>query len=70
VLGAGRAGLNPTAIGSWPSRHEAMVELGYQLQLNANLNLQPTLQWILNPSAAPQPVPSILAAILQLSLTF
>jgi porin len=70
VLGAGRAGLNPTAISSWPSRHEAMVELGYQLQLNANLNLQPTLQWILNPSAAPQPVPSILAAILQLSLTF
>jgi len=70
VLGAGRAGLNPTAIGSWPSRHEAMVELGYQFQLNANLNLQPTLQWILNPSAAPQPVPSILAAILQLSLSF
>jgi porin len=47
-----------------------MVELGYQLQINANLNLQPTLQWILNPSAAPQPVPSILAAILQLSLSF
>ena len=70
VLGAGRAGLSPTAGPSWPSRYEAMAELGYQWQLNASLAIQPTLQWIFHPSGGDQPLPGILTTSLQLSLSF
>jgi porin len=70
VLGAGRAGLNPTQPLGWPSRYEGMLELGYQLRLNGGLALQPTVQWILNPSGAGQPLPGILTAGLQVNLSF
>jgi porin len=70
VLAAGRASLRPGAVTAWPSTYEGMVELGYQLALNRRLALQPTLQWILNPSAGTGPLPDILAASLQLSLSF
>ncbi|MFM7312506.1 MAG: carbohydrate porin, partial [Cyanobium sp.] len=70
VFGAGRAGLNPSQPPGWPSRYEGMLELGYQLRINGSLALQPTVQWILNPSGAGQPVPGILTAGLQLSLSF
>jgi len=70
VLGAGRAGLNPTQPLGWPTRYEGMVELGYQLRLNGNLALQPTVQWILNPSGAGRPVPGILTAGVQVNLSF
>ncbi|MFM7652409.1 MAG: carbohydrate porin [Vulcanococcus sp.] len=70
VLGAGRAGLNPTQPLGWPTHYEGMVELGYQLRLSGNLALQPTVQWILNPSGAGGPVPDILTAGLQISLSF
>jgi len=70
VLGAGRASLNPSLTAAWPSVYEGMVELGYQLQLNRSLALQPSLQWIVNPSGADRPVPGILAAGLQLTFSF
>jgi porin len=70
ILGGGHAALQPGVVSSWPSNHEAMLELGYQWQLNSSLALQPTLQWIFNPSAGPQPLAGILAASLQLSLSF
>lgn len=74
VLAAGRAGLRPGSAAAgglpWPSRHEAMVELGYQWQINRNLALQPTVQWILNPSGGDRPLPAIVAGGLQLNLTF
>jgi len=78
VLGAGRAGLNPnlnaklnaSRTGAWRSAYEGMVELGYQLQLNRSLGLQPSLQWIVNPSGADRPLPGILAAGLQLTFSF
>jgi porin len=78
VLGAGRAGLKPnlnaklnaSRTGAWRSAYEGMVELGYQLQLNRSLGLQPSLQWIVNPSGADRPLPGILAAGLQLTFSF
>ena len=70
VLAAGRAGLNTGPLTAWDSPYEGMLELGYQLHLNGNLALQPTLQWIVNPSAGPHPLPGILAAGLQLSASF
>ena len=70
LLAAGRAGLQQGSVPDWTSTYEAMVELGYQVRLNNNLMLQPTVQWILNPSADPQPVPGILAAGLQLIANF
>lgn len=63
VIGAGRA----AGLGSG---YEGMVELGYQWQVNANLNLQPTLQWILHPSAITPTPPGILAAGLQIAVSF
>jgi porin len=63
VLGAGRA----AGLGTGD---EGMVELGYQWQINRNLALQPTLQWIIHPSGASPTPPGILAAGLQISLTF
>lgn len=70
MLAAGRASLRPGAVTVWPSAYEAMVELGYQLKLNRTMALQPTLQWILNPSAGTGPLPDILATGLQLSINF
>lgn len=70
VLGAGRAGLGPKASQGWHSPDEGMVELGYQWRLNETLALQPTLQWILNPSGGDRPLPGILTTSLQISLTF
>ena len=70
VMAAGRAGLRTGPFTAWDSPYEGMLELGYQLRLNGNLALQPTLQWILNPSAGPHPLPGILAAGLQLSASF
>jgi porin len=70
VLAAGRADLQPGPSPAWSSSYEGMLELGYQLRLNGNLALQPTLQWIANPSAGSQPLPGILAVSLQLSANF
>ena len=63
VLGAGQG----SGLGSG---HEGMVELGYQWQLNSNLSLQPTLQWIIHPGLATPTPPGILAAGLQVNLAF
>jgi porin len=65
ILGIGRGGLSNQLT---RSAYEGVMELGYRIQLNRNLGLQPTLQWIVNPSGAPRPVPGILAAGVQLQL--
>ncbi len=67
ALGFGRSsfnsqlnpGLNP----------EAVLELNYSFNLNANLTLQPVLQWVLNPGGTGQ-LNDILAAGLQVQLQF
>ena len=43
--------------------------MGYRLQLNPNLNLQPTLQWIFDPSGREEPTPGILTTSVQISLS-
>jgi carbohydrate-selective porin OprB len=70
VLAGGRAGLREGPASSWGSAYEGMVELGYQLRLTDGLALQPTLQWIINPSAGSGPLPGILAAGLQINASF
>ncbi|MEY3767867.1 MAG: hypothetical protein RLZZ11_937 [Cyanobacteriota bacterium] len=67
VLGIGRGGLSNQLT---TSPYEGMLELGYRIQFNRSLNLQPTLQWIFNPSGAATAVPGILAAGMQLQLSF
>ena len=67
LLGIGRGGLSNQLS---DSPYEGMLELGYRVQFNESLNLQPTLQWIFNPSGALQSVPGILAAGMQIQLTF
>ena len=67
LLGIGRGGLSNQLTNS---PYEGMLELGYRVQFNETLNLQPTLQWIFNPSGAKQPVPGILAAGMQIELNF
>ena len=67
LLGVGRGGLT-NQLASSP--YEGVLELGYRIQVNQNLNLQPTLQWIFNPSGAAESVPGILAAGVQLQLNF
>lgn len=67
MLGIGRGGLSNQLSNS---PYEGMLELGYRVQFNESLNLQPTLQWIFNPSGAEQPVPGILAAGMQIELNF
>ena len=63
LLGVGQG----SGLGNGP---EAMVELGYQWQVNRNLCLQPTLQWILHP-ALDWPTPAgILAGGLQINVAF
>ncbi|MCT0225659.1 carbohydrate porin [Synechococcus sp. CS-1328] len=67
ALGMARTGFSP---GLQPQLdQEGVVELGYQLHLNDNLNLQPTLQWIVNPGARGA-WPGILSSGLQVTLTF
>ena len=67
LLGVGRGGLS-NQLASSP--YEGVLELGYRIQVNQNLNLQPTLEWIFNPSGAAESVPGILAAGVQLQLNF
>ena len=67
LLGIGRGGLSNQLLSS---AYEGMLELGYRIQINQSLNLQPTLQWIFNPSEAQQSVPGILAAGVQIQLNF
>ena len=67
LLGIGRGGLSNQFIAS---PYEGVLELGYRIQFNESLNLQPTLQWIFNPSGAAEPVPGILAAGVQIQLNF
>ena len=67
LLGIGRGGLSNQLSSS---AYEGMLELGYRIQINQSLNLQPTLQWIFNPSGAQQSVPGILAAGMQIQLNF
>ena len=67
LFGIGRGGLSNQLS---TSPYEAMLELGYRIQFNESFNLQPTLQWIFNPSGAAQPVPGILAAGVQVQLNF
>lgn len=69
VLGGGHAGLSSQASPSFPTKpYEGLIELGYRLQINPNLNLQPTLQWIFNPSGTNAPTPGILTTGVQISL--
>jgi porin len=67
LFGIGRGGLSNQLS---TSPYEAMLELGYRIQFNESFNLQPTLQWIFNPSGGAQPVPGILAAGVQVQLNF
>ena len=67
LLGIGRGGLS-NQLSSSP--YEGVLELGYRIQFNQSLNLQPTLQWIFNPSGTADPVPGILATGVQIQLNF
>ncbi|NDG74038.1 MAG: hypothetical protein EBX49_01595 [Synechococcaceae bacterium WB8_1B_136] len=69
ILGVGRSGINGALLGLSQNGYEAMVEVGYQLQLNQTLALQPTLQWIVNPGGSGD-LSGIFAAGVQISLTF
>jgi len=70
VLGIGRGALSSQAPPNLTSPYEGMLELGYMIMLNETVQLQPTLQWIINPSGTNQPVPGILAAGMQINLNF
>ncbi|MCP9834722.1 MULTISPECIES: carbohydrate porin [unclassified Cyanobium] len=67
ILGLARTGFSPTI--SPGLSHEGVVELGYQLRINRSFNLQPSLQWIVNPGGAGR-VPGVFAVGLQLGLSF
>ncbi|MCP9858986.1 MULTISPECIES: carbohydrate porin [unclassified Cyanobium] len=67
MLGVARPGFSPTI--SPGLSHEGVVELGYQLRINQSFNLQPSLQWIVNPGGAGR-VPGVFAVGLQLGLSF
>jgi porin len=71
VFGLGRAGLSSEALPVSPtSPYEGMLELGYRVMVNQTLQLQPTLQWIMSPSGADQPVPGILAMGMRIDVNF
>ena len=70
VMGIGRGGLSNETPPFLTSSYEGMAELGYRVMINPSLQLQPTVQWIFNPSGADQPVPGILAAGLRLYVNF
>lgn len=65
ILGFGRSGFSPTIAAG--QSYEGVIELGYQFQLNPTLNLQPTVQWILNPGGAGNTT-GIFATTLQITL--
>jgi porin len=69
VLGLGRSGLNASSLELPPNSYEGVVELGYQVQLNQSLALQPTLQWIVNPGGTGE-LPGIVATGIRISLSF
>lgn len=67
ALGVARSGFSAPLLSdlNW----QAVVELNYSLRLNANLSLQPLVQWILNPSGTGR-VPGIITTGLQVTLNF
>ena len=65
ILGFGKSGFSPTLAAG--KSYEGVIELGYQFQLNPTLNLQPTVQWILNPGGAGNTT-GIFATTLQITL--
>ena len=65
ILGFGRSGFSPTIAAG--QSYEGVIELGYQLQLNPTLNLQPAVQWIINPGGAANTT-GIFATTLQITL--
>jgi porin len=67
ILGVARTGFSP--ITRPGLSHEGVVELGYQVRINASFNLPPSLQWVLNPGGAGR-VPDLFAAGLQLGFRF
>ena len=67
LLGIGRGGLSNQLSSS---SYEGVLEVGYRIQLSQSLSVQPTLQWIFNPSGSADQVPGILAAGMQLSASF
>jgi len=66
ILGFGRSGFSPTI--ATGQSYEGVIELGYQLQLNPTLNLQPAVQWIINPGGAANTT-GIFATTLQITLS-
>jgi porin len=71
VFGIGKGGFSNQAPPNLTSPYEGMLELGYMIMLNETVQLQPTLQWIINPSGGGnQSVPGILAAGMQINLNF
>jgi len=46
ALGFGRTSFSPQLT---PGSHEAVLELNYAISINAQLTLQPVIQWIINP---------------------
>lgn len=69
ILGFGRSSLQQNPSAGQTSSYEGLVELGYQLQLNARLTLKPSLQWIVHPGPRGD-VPGIVATGLEIGLTF
>jgi porin len=67
ALGYGRSSFNSQLNPGLSA--EAVLELNYTVTLNANLSLQPVLQWVINPGGSGQ-LNDILAAGLQLQLQF
>ena len=67
LLGIGRGGLSNQLSSS---SYEGALEVGYRIQLTQSLSVQPTLQWIFNPSGSADQAPGILAAGMQLSASF
>lgn len=65
ILGFGRSGFSPTIAAG--QSYEGVIELSYQLQLNSTLNLQPAVQWIINPGGAGNTA-GIFATTLQITL--
>ncbi len=69
ILGFGRSSLQQNPSAGQTSSYEGLVELGYQLKLNARLTLKPSLQWIVHPGPRGD-VPGIVATGLEIGLTF
>lgn len=65
ILGFGRSGFSPTIAAG--QSYEGVIELGYQFQLNPTLNLQPAVQWIINPGGSANTT-GIFATTLQITL--